>query len=134
MKDTRVLIVDEGGIRVVLNALLSREGYKVQMAADGEEAINVLQQETFDLIILEAFLPKVDGFEVLEFIQNNKTEFQNSKIKAIILSSYYCLNQKDVTTLKNLGVAEILYKPYDSLDLLVTIERVLSEKEKVPAV
>ncbi|MFA5095314.1 MAG: response regulator [Candidatus Paceibacterota bacterium] len=133
MKNARILVVDdEEDVRVILEAELSPEGFYVQMAADGEEAIDFLKREAFDLVILDIKMPKVDGFGVLRFIQNSKEELINPKIKVIMLTGFGDL--KNCCESKKLGARDMITKPYDLVDLLATIDRVLSEKEKVPAV
>ncbi|HEX9829588.1 MAG TPA: response regulator, partial [Bacteroidota bacterium] len=66
----RILVVDdEEALRTVLSSELEDEGYVVQMAGDGDEAIKILEKNAFDLILLDIKMPTVDGFEVLKFIK-----------------------------------------------------------------
>ena len=65
-----ILIVDdESGIRESLGALLRDEGYDVEAVASGEECLERIEQRTFDLLLLDVWLKKMDGLEVLERIQ-----------------------------------------------------------------
>jgi two-component system, NtrC family, nitrogen regulation response regulator NtrX len=65
-----ILIVDdESGIRESLSALLRDEGYEVQAAATGEECLTSLEQRRFDLVLMDVWLPKIDGLTALERIQ-----------------------------------------------------------------
>src|SRR6185437_11981786 len=67
----RVLIVDdEAGIRESLGALLRDEGYAVEAAASGEECLERLRENPADLVLLDVWLPKVDGLDALEQIQS----------------------------------------------------------------
>src|SRR5271155_5329867 len=66
-----ILIVDdESGIRESLGALLRDEGYEVEAVASGEECLERIERQTFDLILLDIWLPKMDGLETLERIQS----------------------------------------------------------------
>ena len=117
----KILVVDdEDALRTVLSGELAGEGYDVETAADGDEAINVIQARTFDLVLLDIKMPKVDGFEVLKFL---KSKYPN--IKVIMLTGFADL--KNAIESKKLGAEDFVSKPYDLVDLLTTIERVVSE-------
>ncbi len=61
-----ILIVDdEANIRLTLNTLLSRAGFTVVMAADGEEAVSLLKQSSFDLLLVDLKMPGMDGMQVV---------------------------------------------------------------------
>ena len=116
-----ILVVDdEEALRTVLSSELSSEGYLVDNASDGDEAITILQNKPFDLVLLDIKMPRVDGFEVLKFIKKN-----SPAIKVIMLTAFADL--KNAIESKKLGAEDFISKPYDLVDLLTTIERVLSE-------
>ncbi len=115
-----ILVVDdEDALRNVLSSELESEGYTIATAGDGDEAINVLQQQTFDLVLLDIKMPRVDGFEVLRFIKD-----RFPKTKVIMLTGFADL--KNAIESKKLGAEDFVSKPYDLVDLLTTIERVLT--------
>lgn len=117
----KILVVDdEDALRTVLSSELVGEGYEVETAADGDEAINVVQTKPFDLVLLDIKMPKVDGFEVLKFL---KSKYPN--VKVIMLTGFADL--KNAIESKKLGAEDFVSKPYDLVDLLTTIERVVSE-------
>jgi DNA-binding NtrC family response regulator len=116
----RILVVDdEEALRTVLGAELEGEGYRVSSAGDGDEAINILRTQYFDLILLDIKMPKVDGFEVLKFVKEN-----HPTSKVIMLTGFADL--KNAIESKKLGAEDFVSKPYDLVDLLTTVERVLS--------
>jgi DNA-binding NtrC family response regulator len=122
MLNSRSILVvdDEEALRTVLSSELSGEGYQVDSASDGDEAISTIQSKKFDLVLLDIKMPKVDGFEVLKFIKKNTPE-----MKVIMLTAFADL--KNAIESKKLGAEDFISKPYDLVDLLTTIERVLSE-------
>src|SRR5271154_977145 len=68
-----ILIVDdESGIRESLGALLRDEGYQVQTVSSGEECLEEVEQRSYDLILLDVWLPKIDGLETLERLQGRE--------------------------------------------------------------
>src|SRR6266508_2688945 len=66
----RILVVDdEAAIRLTMNMLLRRQGYTVTMAASGEEALALIAQQPFDLLLLDLKMPGLSGLEVAERAQ-----------------------------------------------------------------
>jgi DNA-binding NtrC family response regulator len=116
----RILVVDdEDALRTVLSSELEGEGYHVRSAADGQEAINILGDQEFDLILLDIKMPNVDGFEVLKFVKERQP-----KTKVVMLTGFADL--KNAIESKKLGAEDFVSKPYDLVDLLTTVERVLT--------
>ena len=116
----RIFVVDdEEALRTVLGSELEGEGYYVQMAGDGDEAIKILETNAFDLILLDIKMPTVDGFEVLKFVKQ-----KHPATKVIMLTGFADL--KNAIESKKLGAEDFVSKPYDLVDLLTTVERVLS--------
>ena len=78
----RILIIeDEKSIQNVIKAFLENEKYDVETADDGLEAINILQNHNYDLILLDLMIPKIDGYTVCEMIR------KNSNVPIIILTA-----------------------------------------------
>jgi DNA-binding NtrC family response regulator len=121
MNQRSILVVDdEEALRTVLSSELASEGYLVDTASDGDEAITTLTGKKYDLVLLDIKMPRVDGFEVLKFIKKTAPA-----IKVIMLTAFADL--KNAIESKKLGAEDFISKPYDLVDLLTTIERVLSE-------
>jgi DNA-binding NtrC family response regulator len=106
-------------VRTVLASELEGEGYQVTTAEDGQEAINILGSNSFDLILLDIKMPNVDGFEVLKFAKGRQPG-----TKIIMLTGFADL--KNAIESKKLGAEDFVSKPYDLVDLLTTVERVLT--------
>jgi DNA-binding NtrC family response regulator len=120
-KQSSILVVDdEDSLRNVLSNELSNEGYEVRSASDGDEAISELQKASYDLILLDIKMPRMNGFEVLKFIKEN-----HPKTKVVMLTGFADL--KNAIESKKLGADDFVSKPYDLVDLLTTIERVMTE-------
>ena len=117
----RLLVVDdEESLRTVLCSELVSEGFKVQNAGDGDEAIEILNKEEFDLVLLDIKMPRVNGFDVLKHVKE-----KHPATKVVMLTGFADL--KNAIESKKLGAEDFVSKPYDLVDLLTTIERVLSE-------
>ncbi len=120
-KNSILVVDDEDALRTGLSSELESEGYVVATAGDGDEAISVLQGKSFDLVLLDIKMPRVDGFEVLRFI---KERYPATKV--IMLTGFADL--KNAIESKKLGAEDFVSKPYDLVDLLTTIERVLTSE------
>jgi len=69
----RILVVDdEGAIRLTMEILLRRQGYRVTTAASGEEAVALIAQQHFDLLLLDLKMPGLSGLEVAERAQQQQ--------------------------------------------------------------
>ena len=120
-KKRSILVVDdEEALRSVLNSELINEGYDVQTASDGDDAIAEIDKAPFDLVLLDIKMPRVSGFEVLKHIKEHA-----GGTKVVMLTGFADL--KNAIESKKLGANDFVSKPYDLVDLLTTIERVLNE-------
>jgi DNA-binding NtrC family response regulator len=120
-KKSSILVVDdEDALRTVLSSELLNEGYEVHSAADGDDAITELDKGHYDLVLLDIKMPRMNGFEVLKHIKQN-----HATTKVVMLTGFADL--KNAIESKKLGADDFVSKPYDLVDLLTTIERVLSE-------
>ncbi len=109
----KILIAeDDTALSNALSLKLTHEGFNIQKAYDGEEALNLIKKESFDLILLDLIMPKVDGFGVLEALRKD-----NIKTKVIVISG---LSQpEDFQKVRNLGVDDFYIKSDVSLSKIV---------------
>ena len=81
-----ILIVDdEPGIRESLKGVLEEEGFSATLAESGEACLDVLRKHSFDAVLLDVWLPKMDGLEVLRKLRSQE---KTRNIPVIILSNY----------------------------------------------
>jgi DNA-binding response OmpR family regulator len=116
----RVLYVDdEESLRMLVRSELSPHGYEVDIAEDGDVALNMLEQKTYDLVLLDIRMPRMDGIEVL-----NQMKIRNIRPRIIMLTGVDDLSVA-VQSVK-LGATDFITKPYDLEQLLSSIKRVLA--------
>ncbi|HWR42002.1 response regulator transcription factor [Sporomusa sp.] len=115
---SKILVVDdEPKILRIIEHCLSREGYEVATATDGQQALEQFQRQDYDLVVLDLALPKVDGFQVCRTIR------ETSSVPIIILS---VRNQElDKILGFNLGVDDYLTKPFSPVELCLRVKAVL---------
>jgi CheY-like chemotaxis protein len=112
----RILLVeDDRFLRKAAEATLRRHGFTVCTAADGEEALQRLQTETPDLVLLDLIMPKLQGFEVLRLMKQNPATKQ---IPVVVLSNLG--QESDVQQALQGGAIAYLIKANLSLQDLVT--------------
>jgi DNA-binding response OmpR family regulator len=86
LEETVLLVDDDAALLEVMSIVLSSEGYRVVMAADGMEALRELGREGLDLVVLDVMLPKISGFEVLKKIRDKPFDTKEllARIRAIL--------------------------------------------------
>ena len=89
-----LIIDDEKAIRKTLTEILSFEGYKIEEAADGEEGFKKFKEKTYDLVLCDIKMPKLDGIEFLQ-----KAGEVNPDVPVIMISGLLKLLRKVLMTL-----------------------------------
>src|SRR5688572_10595841 len=109
---TILLVEDDEPTRVLITALSARIGITAEWAADGETAVTMIRHRRYDALLLDLFLPKVNGFEVLREV---RTIAPDLLLRTIIITA------ADEATLRDFdggGTLAMLRKPFDVEDLL----------------
>lgn len=118
----KILIVeDEKPINDLIEMNLSEAGYECRCAYDGMEAANIVEKERFDLVLLDIMLPKVNGYELLEYIKP-------LEMPVIFLTAKGSVEDR-VKGLK-LGADDYLVKPFEIVELLARVETILRRAGK----
>ena len=111
----KVLIIeDDSFLSSLIKARLEKEGLAVIQAFDGEEGLQILRKERPNLIVLDLIMPKVSGFEVMEYISLN---VELNQIPVVILSNL--AQERDIEKARRLGAKEFFIKIKVSIDDLV---------------
>lgn len=125
-KKRKVLIVeDEAVVRESVRDWLIEDGYDVDVAANGEEALKKIEKEEFGVIVLDLKLPGIDGLQVFEHAKELKP-----KTKGVIITAYPSKETQEKA--KRLGLLDYLAKPFKVEDLEKTIGGALAEAEEEP--
>jgi DNA-binding response OmpR family regulator len=117
----KVLIADdEPNIVVSLEFLMRRQGYDVQVATNGEDALRAVAEYAPDLILLDVMMPRMSGYDVCQKVRENPA-WQG--IRIVMLSA----KGRDVEVTKGMSVGADAYvtKPFSTQELLATVGRML---------
>ncbi len=125
MKKLSILLVeDEENLQEALKLNLELEDYEVTSAWNGVEALQLIQKEHFDLLILDVMLPELDGISVVESIR-----LQNNEIPVLILSAKNSSADR-VLGLKK-GADDYLTKPFNLEELLLRVSKLLQKSKQL---
>ncbi len=108
---------DDSAHRMMMRLALRNTNIILIEACDGQEAIKKIREHHLDLILLDLFMPKVDGFGVLEAI---KSQSKTQHIPVMVLSAWPTGDNR--TRARENGAAEFISKPYDPLRLVERIK------------
>ncbi|MGH7896912.1 MAG: sigma-54-dependent transcriptional regulator, partial [Candidatus Binatia bacterium] len=120
----RVLVVDdEESYRTVLTEMLEPEGYQVTTAIDGRAALSLVEQQSFDAVLCDVTMPRLDGWGVLEALSDEK------RPSVVIMMSGYGDRDTALNVMKR-GAYDYISKPFTADDVLLTLRKA-EERERL---
>ncbi|MBR9859717.1 response regulator [bacterium] len=127
MNNNKVLVVEDNAeIRDSLKDILDLNDLSVEVAINGEDAIQILERKPIDLIISDIMMPVKDGYE---FIQEIKSRKQYEHIPVIFLTAK-ALNQDKISGLK-IGANDYITKPFEMQELILKVKNLLSLRDQL---
>jgi DNA-binding NtrC family response regulator len=122
MPEGSILVADDDPkLGEFLDMLLSSEGYRVRLARDGREALDLIEDNPPDVALVDLKMPKIDGLELLKTIKDRWPE-----IVSIMITAYGTLDSALAAT--RLGVYEYIKKPCENDQILSTVRRAFELK------
>ncbi len=115
-----LIIDDEAAIRKTLSEILGYEGYRITEAADGEEGLKIFREKSFDIVLCDIKMPKVDGIEFLE-----RAREINSETPIIVISGHGNI-ETAVEAVKK-GAFDYISKPPDLNRMLITLRNAMDK-------
>lgn len=113
----KLLIVDDQfGIRILLNEVFQKEGYKIFQASNGKQALDIVKMRRPDLVLLDIKIPGIDGIEILKRMKKIEPD-----IKVIIMTAYGELNM--IEEAMELGSITYFAKPFDIEEMRDTVKK-----------
>ena len=127
-RKTKILIVDDEPINLdFFDVMLSKLGFDVQKAEDGEEALSMIQSDKPDLIILDNIMPKISGWKLTRLLKTDSAYSEFQDIPIIMFSAMD--DVKDKIEGFELGIEDYITKPFNFSEVLARIRAVLRSKE-----
>jgi DNA-binding NtrC family response regulator len=120
VSEKRILVVDdERNMLETVQSILNEEGYRTLTASSGDEALRLLSQNDVNLLLIDARMPGIDGFELLERARKNYPDIP------VVMITAYATPKLAVRAIKG-GAHDYIAKPFEPEELLSTIEHALS--------
>lgn len=116
---TILIVDDQMGVRMLLHEAFQEIGYKVEMAANGPDALIKIDQVRPDIVLMDMKMPGMSGLEVLRELKK-----QGKELKVILMTAYGEL--EIVAEAMELGVAEYVTKPFDINEVRGLVKKALS--------
>lgn len=121
MSDAKKILLaeDNSVLSLLLKFKLEKEGYKMIMAVDGKEALEMIEAHNPDLILTDIMMPYLNGLEVISHLRNQ----EGSQIPIIVFSS--AGQEEMVLKAFDLGASDFMNKPFSPNELIIRIKRIL---------
>ena len=126
MSDTKfkiLLVEDDEALRFIVKDNLEQNNYDVKIAEDGEIALDLFNKNSFDVIVLDVMLPKIDGFQVAETIRKT-----NEQLPIIFLTAR--VQKEDIIKGFELGAVDYIIKPFNFNELISRVRTHIDLKQK----
>lgn len=117
-----LIIEDEANEVELLEMRLGENGYQVISSEDGVEGMKMAREEQPDLILLDIFLPKINGFDVCRRLKDNP---KTKNIPILVITASGVDNVVELS--REAGADDCIRKPYNAKDLVVQIKKLLKE-------
>jgi two-component system response regulator PilR (NtrC family) len=121
LKDKILVADDEQSMREFLDIMLKKEGYKVSLASNGEEVAKLVDNDLFDLVLLDIRMPKLDGISALKKIKSNAPE------TIVIMITAYASADTAIKAMKE-GAYDYITKPFKVEEIKLIIKNALEKK------
>jgi len=122
MKTTIMIVDDDPPILKVVGEILKQEGYNVIKAENGIEALGKLKKRKVDLVLIDHFMPKMTGIELLEKIRADK-RLRNLKCAFLTVGIFKKFGKKWI---KKLNALDYIRKPFSNKDLIKRVKKMVS--------
>lgn len=121
LKGKLLIVDDQFGIRILLSEVFQKAGYKTYQAANGVQALDIVEKHNPDLVLLDMKIPGMDGLEILK-----RMKLINEDIRVIIMTAYGELDM--IQEAKDLGAITHFAKPFDIDEIREAVKKYVPMK------
>jgi two-component system phosphate regulon response regulator PhoB len=122
---TILIVEDEPALRRFMTQLLMREGYDVDVAEDGFQALSLVEEKTPDLVLLDLMLPGMDGFDVCRRLRARK---ETAQVPIVVVTARGTQDSQERSF--EAGANDFILKPYDPRELIALVEQRIRENPR----
>jgi len=123
----RILVVEDDAVnRMYIQALLTRLGQQCDLAENGLEAVQALEEQDYDLVLMDCRMPVMDGFEAVARIRDPASKVRNHRIPVVALTANAMTGDREVCLAA--GMDDYLSKPFELQQLAEILDRNLPEE------
>jgi len=123
---------DDVVVQMVVRKILEDAGYTMDLAVDGQEAVTALESAHYDLVLMDCFMPRMNGFEATETIRNASYAGINPEIPVIAMTGL--TEEVDQRRCLDAGMQRVISKPFNAQTLITEIEQCLAGPEDTDSV
>ena len=131
----RILLVEDCQTnQFVFLSMLQKEGFRVDIASNGVEALEVMSEKSYDLVLMDCQMPEMDGYETTEKIRYGAGSIKNPEVPVVAMTAHAMKGDREKCL--EAGMTDYLAKPVSHADLLAMVEQYLgkqSEVAKIPS-
>jgi len=121
MKKKILIVDDEEDIRSVVKTVLGNKGYEITTAKNGEDALANLKKTKFDLVLIDFFMPKMSGIDLVKAIRK-EPDMKDTKLAFLTVALF---SSSGVEKLKKLDILDYICKPFDNEDLIKRVKKMV---------
>ena len=123
-----ILVAEDDVVaQMVVKKIIEQAGYTLDLASDGQEAVNALESRHYDLVLMDCLMPRMNGFEASQTIRNADSPGINSKIPIIAMTGLTA--EDDQQRCIDSGMFEVISKPFGAEALIPVIRHCMSKSE-----
>lgn len=120
----RILVAEDNRlIQEAISQSLARQGYEIIKANDGKECLDLLKDNSVDLIVTDLYMPHSNGHEVISVLK------QERKINTPVLVLSAAGNEENVLKAFNVGADDFMVKPFSLIELNVRVQKLLASRQ-----
>ena len=116
---TILIVDDQKGIRLLLNEVFAREGYKVFQAGNGIEALDVIDSQSVDCVMLDMKIPGMNGIEILKKIRE-----RNIQVPVFMMTAFE--EDEIISEARELGMTKYFRKPFNILEVRDEVNSIIN--------
>jgi CheY-like chemotaxis protein len=122
LEKKKILVIDDSETnQLLLQAVLEDEGYDVILMDNSRKAIDYIKKHKPDLILLDLFMPEIDGFDFLRRLSNGSSSLPYA---VLIVTAYS--NRENNEKAKEMGALDVIHKPVNISSLLLSVKQILN--------